>query len=570
MEQLIEKKDHVVRIKSDFLAKKVEKGIPPASNATNSDIGNPRVAIAESAAVDKVTTISTSERTQERVDNRGAHGNQSGKKRPRETRAPPENRLCTTTARGEVCTYGETCKYTHDVLSFLSTKPADIGSACYQFTTFGYCPNGLMCRYGSHHIDFTNGQNLARSTEQGGVVDRVQINVLSKDLQSVLRKKKYEKEFNSTAYDKPVKLVDFRNKVYIAPLTTVGNLPFRRILKDFGADITCGEMAMADNLLNGQGSEWALLRKHSSENCFGIQVAGSIPALMGKVAKVIDNETESDYVDINCGCPIDILCNHGCGAALMNKPGRLCEIVSVMSKQLTTRPLTVKIRTGWSESDPSAHKLVQQIQKVANGRVAAVFVHGRSRLQRYHRLANWDYVAQVAKSQNKELPLIPIIGNGDIFSYEDWASHQSLLSEKLEGDSESLGLCSCAMIGRGALIKPWIPTEIKDRVHLDISASERLDMLKKFCNYGMEHWGSDQQGINTIRRFLLEWLSFLHRYIPVGLLEYGQGAQKMSQRPPAYFGRCDMETLMASSNSKVRPSIIQFIVFASSLNTHVY
>jgi tRNA-dihydrouridine synthase 3 len=113
------------------------------------------------------------------------------------------------------------------------------------------------------------------------------------------------------------------------------------------------------------------------------------------------------------------------------------------------------------------------------------------------------------------------------------------------------GVLATAMLGRGALIKPWLPEEIKGKFDRDISATERLDMLKDFVNYGLEHWGSDQQGVNTTRRFMLEWLSFLYRYVPVGLLAEGRdGVQRMNERPPLICGRSDLETLMASNNGQ--------------------
>jgi tRNA-dihydrouridine synthase 3 len=164
-------------------------------------------------------------------------------------------------------------------------------------------------------------------------------------------------------------------------------------------------------------------------------------------------------------------------------------------------------------------------------------VHGRSRLQRYQRLANWEYISSVATSQSDEYPKIPLIGNGDIFSFEDY-------EEKMTRE----GISKTAMLARGALIKPWLPTEIKERRHWDISASERFDILKDFVKFGLEHWGSDQQGVNNTRRFLLEWLSFLHRYVPVGLLEVIP--QQMNQRPPTHLqGRNDLETLFMSQHS---------------------
>ncbi|KAL7559083.1 hypothetical protein ACA910_017499 [Epithemia clementina (nom. ined.)] len=337
------------------------------------------------------------------------------------------------------------------------------------------------------------------------------------------------------------KLIDFSNKVYVAPLTTVGNLPFRRIMKKFGADITCGEMALSTNLLQGQPSEWALLKRHHEEDIFGVQIAAGYPDQFARVSELIEAEMNVDFVDLNLGCPLDLVCDKGAGAALMRKEKQLKSTVELITNILSC-PVTIKMRTGWDMSSPFAHDLVRKIQRwnndLAGGGIGAVMVHGRSRLQRYSKEANWEYIQQVAESKDDALPRLPVIGNGDIFTYTDYET--KVLSKPC--------LSSCAMLARGALIKPWLPTEIKERRHWDISSSERLDFLKEFVKFGLEHWGSDQQGVNNCRRFLLEWLSFLHRYVPVGLVEVLP--QRMNQRLPQFLcGRDDMETLMLSPHS---------------------
>lgn len=374
----------------------------------------------------------------------------------------------------------------------------------------------------------------------------------------------------------------------LAPLTTQGNMPYRRLCVDLGCQVTWSEMAMGMPLIQGERGEWALMKAHESEVSapkfsgkgtvvqgydnatdlkFGAQVAANKPWLATKTVEVLtDNCPKLRAIDLNCGCPINLVCEKGSGSALLDNEAKLEHILRGMSYVSKEVPITVKIRMGTRDNSPTAQKLIRRLvlggyEAVESGKgtsgVAAITLHGRSKQQRYSRSADWSYIAEcstlinrlkkekdaradtVAEIDPRDLPNggnIYFVGNGDCYSHEDYYNH--LDNAKVDS----------VMVGRGALIKPWIFEEIEKGQYLDKSATERLAYVEKFAKYGLQTWGSDELGIGTTRRFLLEWLSFAHRYVPVGLLEHLP--PNIQDRPPRFRGRNDLETLMASENYK--------------------
>ncbi|CCK69049.1 tRNA dihydrouridine synthase DUS3 KNAG_0B06190 [Huiozyma naganishii CBS 8797] len=342
--------------------------------------------------------------------------------------------------------------------------------------------------------------------------------------------------------------LDYKGKKILSPLTTVGNLPYRRLMKKLGCDVTYSEMALSVPLIQGTNSEWALPKAHVSEQGgFGVQVAASKPWQASKAAEALAQYTGSgiNEINLNSGCPIDLLYRQGAGSALLDNPAKMIRCLNAMSYVSGDIPVTVKIRTGTRDSHPIADTLMKRL--VFETDVSAVTLHGRSRQQRYTKVADWDYIGKTARalreyeaeygtSGGRDRTRVQFIGNGDVNNWEDWHRY---LQEIPEMDS--------IMVARGALIKPWIFEEIDAEQYLDKSSSERVEYMRDYAQFAMEHWGTDEYGISQCRRFFCDFMSFFHRYIPMGICE--RYPVKLNERPPNWQGRDPMETLLGSNDA---------------------
>jgi tRNA-dihydrouridine synthase 3 len=418
-----------------------------------------------------------------------------------------------------------------------------------------------------------------------------------KEMDKIYHQRKDEtaekREENRATFTDPPLLPSEKRGIYfgqetpvLAPLTTQGNLPFRRMCVEFGAQLTYSEMAMTIPLIQGQKSEWALMKAHESEISrprytpksivqdydnskdlkFGAQISASKPWQALKAAEIMPRLLPHlRVIDINCGCPIELVYKAGAGSALLDAPSKLEKMIRGMNVVSGEVPITAKIRMGTRDGKPTAQKTIERLafggyearERLGAPGCAAITLHGRSRQQRYTKNADWSYIAECAalvKSYNQKKDDLTdtinepdartqantldgrmyFIGNGDCYSHVDYLDH-----------IQNAGVDS-VMVARGALIKPWIFEEIEKGQYIDKSASERLGYVEKFVRYGLEAWGSDEVGVGQTRRFLLEWLSFAHRYVPVGILAHLPPS--LQDRPPAYRGRSDLETLLASDN----------------------
>ena len=232
--------------------------------------------------------------------------------------------------------------------------------------------------------------------------------------------------------------VKLDNPYILAPMAGVTDLPFRLLCKEQGAGLLCMEMISAKALQYKNKNTKALLSIHQEEYPVSLQLFGSDPEIISRIAHEIE-ELPFQILDINMGCPVPKVVKNGEGSALMKQPKLVYEIVSQTVKAIK-KPVTVKIRKGFDDDHVNAVEIAKIIEEAGG---AAVAVHGRTREQYYSGKADWDIIRQV-----KEAVSIPVIGNGDVTSGE-----KALELRRQTG-------CDGVMIGRGAQGNPWIFSEL--------------------------------------------------------------------------------------------------------------
>lgn len=230
------------------------------------------------------------------------------------------------------------------------------------------------------------------------------------------------------------------------------------------------------------------LRFFPEEKPFGIQIFGCYPDKMAAAAKKIAEGLHPDYIEVNAGCPAPKVAGKGSGSGLLRDLPRLAEILREVRAALDTCPvnipLTLKCRIGWDSESIN----VMETLKIAEGEgVELLVVHGRTRLQGYNGLADWDWIGKVAAAAK-----IPVVGNGDVNSVE--CALERINTYGVAGVS----------IGRGAMHNPWIFGQIADAwegkpAHV-ITAEDALDVFPLYYKFKLEDGSTEMGALGRLKQ----------------------------------------------------------------------
>ena len=286
--------------------------------------------------------------------------------------------------------------------------------------------------------------------------------------------------------------LEITEKAALAPLAGVADRAFRELCRGYGAAYTVCEMASAKGISLGDKKSAELLSITPTERPAGSQIFGNAPETMAIAAKTA-LEYSPDFIDINMGCPAPKVASSGGGALLMKDPVLAASIVKAVA-EVSTVPVTVKMRSGWDDNNINAVELAKRCEDAG---AAAITVHGRTKVQMYAPPVNTDIIRQV-----KQAVSIPVIGNGDVV---DGISAARLMEETG---------CDMVMVGRGALGRPWVFSQINayldhEVILPDPPVVERMRVMLKHIEALCEYKG-ERVGIREARKHAAWYTKGLH------------------------------------------------------------